>query len=580
MKKFIYLFSAIAILFSVSALGNPVKKNKAESVAKNYMAKYDGNRAMNTSYFSTYHLVGTADLPLYHIFTKTDGGFVIISGDDVLSPVLGFSDEGTINMTNPSPEFMYWMSSYVDYINYTRQNKTQTSARVAQEWNKLRNPQVATKGETKDVGAMVSTKWNQGAGYNLYCPADAAGAGGHCYAGCVATAMSQVMKFYNYPEIGTGSYSYVHPHYLTQSAIFDTTHYEWSKMSISSNNNSKYAISLLMYHCGVAVNMNYGTDGSGSQTEYIVNALKTYFGYRMTINYQDRANYSTEIWKIMLRNNINKGYPLVYSGSDAVYGGHAWVCDGYKDSNYFHMNWGWGGAEDGYFLIDTLSDGDHNFDANHGAVFDIVPKTANYCNTFNTNEDYNVIEDGSANSFYKNNTSCSWKITPYGTGPIVLQFTSMNTEANVDVVKVYDGNSESAPLIGTYSGNTLPPTILSTSNKLYITFSTDGQNQYQGWSANYALLSLGLENEQTSFDGNVWFSYSNKSININCKNCDGKKSVINVYNVLGKQILSKNITIENNNTTSIGLGNIPAGVYIIDVNTDGQQKFTRKFVVE
>ena len=154
--------------------------------------------------------------------------------------------------------------------------------------------------------------------------------------------MAQIMKFWNYPETGSGFHSYNHPAYGTLSANFGSTTYQWSLMpNVVSSSNS--AVATLMYHCGVSVNMVYdiaAKGGSSAQTLDVAAALKTYFGYSSTVEGKYRKDYTDAQWIDLLKTELNAGRPVQYAGTGSS-GGHSFVCDGYNSNDFFHMNWGW-----------------------------------------------------------------------------------------------------------------------------------------------------------------------------------------------------------------------------------------------
>jgi len=228
----------------------------------------------------------------------------------------------------------------------------------------------------------MTTTWSQSPYYNALCP-------GGSVSGCVATAMAQIMKYWNYPAQGSGFHSYNHPNYGTLSANFGGTTYQWSSMpnSVNSSNN---AVATLMYHCGVSVDMNYSPNLSGA---YVVSsaspvqhcseyAFKTYFGYESSLQGVERRHYSTSQWVQLLKAELNASRPVLYAGFGTG-GGHAFVCDGFN-GDYFHMNWGWGGLYDGYFLVDALNPdgtgtggGTGGYNSGQQAVIGVKPPQVN-----------------------------------------------------------------------------------------------------------------------------------------------------------------------------------------------------------
>jgi hypothetical protein len=239
----------------------------------------------------------------------------------------------------------------------------------------------------KGVPYLVQTKWNQNpAPYNSMCPEDPNSpySGYHAYVGCVATAMSQLMKFWNYPEHGQGSNSYYcspnpqsgyagHLEYGEQSADFGATTYDWAHM-LNSYENVNYtpeegeAVATICYHCGVAVNMMYGgdaDDGSGAYSADVPSAIYNYFLYTNAASLRNYQNLT--VWKNMLKDQHDLGWPVYHSGSSSQ-GGHAFICDGYKDNDLFHFNWGWGGSGDGWFIVNEIE-----YNSSMAAIINFVP---------------------------------------------------------------------------------------------------------------------------------------------------------------------------------------------------------------
>ena len=253
-------------------------------------------------------LVSSDGMYIYNIGTQ---GFVIISSNTVLPPVLGWSDQGAFPNMDDAPEnFRSWIVHYGAMVSFATQNGIQPEAKVLRQWEEAAQGVFGTRDVTT-VDPLVNTHWNQDCYYNEYCP-DAPGYGwggwgggpcGHAYAGCVATAMAQVMKYWDYPETGFGSHSYVHSEYGEQSANFAATTYRWNEMpnEVWSHND---AVATLLYHCGVSVNMNYGPSGSGAQSADVEDALRSYFGY-CGAKYRQKSGYQEEAWIAMLKAELD-----------------------------------------------------------------------------------------------------------------------------------------------------------------------------------------------------------------------------------------------------------------------------------
>lgn len=219
------------------------------------------------------------------------------------------------------------------------------------------------------VPPLIQTCWDQDEYYNILCPSDSEGQGNHVLTGCVATAMAQVMRYWEYPAQGTGSHSYSCD-YGTLSADFgnSTYHYDMMPDRLSAGTPAAQVqeVAKLIYHCGVSVDMDYGPESSGSYLSLSPNALHTYFGYGMS-SYIHKNQYSASSWNDIIKNQLDSLRPVLYRGqSDA--GGHAFVCDGYDDQDYFHFNWGWNGSNNGYYLLSGLTPGNHNYNSSQAAV--------------------------------------------------------------------------------------------------------------------------------------------------------------------------------------------------------------------
>ncbi|MCS6934489.1 MAG: thiol protease/hemagglutinin PrtT [Chitinophagales bacterium] len=331
--------------------------------------------------------------PIYYIFSvENNGGFVIVSGDDLAEPILGYSTEGNFSADNINPSMRKWLEHYREEILYIKENVTETSPEIVRLWETYLNGLNSDGPRSGSaVNPLCGAKWNQAPYENALCPFDYQ-YNERTVTGCVATAMAIIMKYWSYPQQGTGFHSYNHPKYGTLSANFGNTTYAWNSMPnvIMSNNN---AVATIMYHCGVAVEMMYGPGSTGGSGAYVASAaspiqacaeyaFKTYFGYDpTTLQGVLRSNYTTTQWINLLKAELDAGRPIQYAGIGSG-GGHTWVCDGYDNNNFFHMNWGWGGNSDGYFNLNNLNPqtlgaggGTGGFNGNQHALIGIKPKS-------------------------------------------------------------------------------------------------------------------------------------------------------------------------------------------------------------
>lgn len=405
MKKIFTLLLGFLLVSTLFA--NPVDQQTALLVAGNYFQAQTKKSAKLTLVYqclSQRHSINKnteiAEQVYYYVF-NSDNGFIIVAGDDAVYPILGYSSTSTFQVDKQADNFKKWLESYKQQINYVVANKIQATAQIEAEWNAiLKNKQISKN--TKAVNALMTTTWSQSPYVNALCPYDAdAGQdnGYHCVTGCPATAMAQIMKYWNFPKQGTGFHQYSHDTYGNLSANFGATTYNWAEMP-NDVNSANSAVATLMYHCGVAVEMGYGPTSSGSyviidysptpeqSSEY---AYKTYFGYNpATIKGLMRENYTDAAWIQMLKTDLDNGRPIQYAGFGQ--GGHTFVCDGYDNNNYFHFNWGWGGYADGFFLINALNPGSGGTGSGAGtyndgqqAVFGIQPPQGTVSNTLKLN---------------------------------------------------------------------------------------------------------------------------------------------------------------------------------------------------
>ena len=373
MRKSLFLMMALA-LFIVQAIASPVGVEQARHLGMKYVQSHSARQATELSL--AYTEMTESGNPAVYVF-NFDGGFVLVSADDVARPILGFSDTESYDANNVPDGFAYYLRFYARQIAYAQEMNLEAEAEVASEWmhverDGFENDNRSTRG---DIAPLITTNWNQDNPYNFYCPTAAGGPGGKAYAGCVATAMSMVMKKWNWPVQGEGSHSYTPSGFPTQSVDFGATTYDWNNMPNSCNNSNYQAVATLMYHCGVAVDMQYSASGSGAYSQDVPPAIANYFRYTEHANRLDRDLYTKTQWEEMLIRNLEYGFPLYYSGSDSN-GGHAFVCCGYRESDRkFYFNWGWSGSLNNYYAIDALNTGwNGSFNDNQAAIYDFIPK--------------------------------------------------------------------------------------------------------------------------------------------------------------------------------------------------------------
>ena len=425
-KHLVLMMFLLFLAFVANA--NPVGEARARQVATTFL---NNNGARSVELTDVSSVAGFSNV---YVFT-TETSFVLMAADDCVQPILAYSLTGSFDFENMPDNKRAWIQGYSDEIQYAVDNQLRASSEVMQQWRDLAEGNPNTGRAITAVSPLIQTQWDQGYPYNLLCP-------GGSVTGCVATAMAQIMKYWNYPTHGIGSHSYNHATYGELSADFQSTNYDWTNMTNtyngSSTNAQKLAVATLMYHCGVSVNMNYSPSASGAVTAYVADALVTYFNYSSDVQFLSRSNYSDAAWINMLKTDLNQNRPIQYSGSGSG-GGHSFVCDGYNSNNYFHFNWGWGGYCDEYYTINNLNPGPGGtgsgtngiYNDNQGAVFGIrpsecsanAPSNLTYSqNGRNVTLSWSVASGASSykvyrdNSFIGNVSSTSYTdIAPYST---------------------------------------------------------------------------------------------------------------------------------------------------------------------
>lgn len=289
----------------------------------------------------------------FYIFNVgNEQGFVIVSGDDAVKTILGYSDEGSFSGENMPENVQNWLNFYKCEIKYVMENGV--SAR------QLSTEENMTINSTGSISPLLGKiKWNQSTPFNNLCPV-LPKSKKKTVTGCVATAMAQIMKYHKWPVTGTGSNSYETDSFPKISADFSKTSYDWNNMldgyGSTSTARQDSAVALLMYHCGVSVNMDYNTADNGGSSAYDTDAgaaLIQYFGYDSDIQSYNRENFTDTNWKNIVKSELDSLRPVLYGGSSDA-GGHEFVCDGYDSNGLFHINWGWGGFCNGYFELSVL----------------------------------------------------------------------------------------------------------------------------------------------------------------------------------------------------------------------------------
>jgi hypothetical protein len=642
------------------------------------------------------HDINTGGKPVMYAVNLIPEGYVLVSASGFTFPVLGYRLTGEYKGLNEPENYRAWIRYFgrqVEYADLSGEVSPQIVTARNRWSDKLNN--YHTPKDSRVVEPLLRTTWDQGNYYNALCPADPGGPGGHCWAGCVATAVGQLMFYHRWPNQGTGEYSYTHPVYGVQYANFGEATYNWNGMETSLNGPNNH-IALLLNHLGVSFDMDYGPNGSGMWNHSAANSMRNFFKYGPQTQYIFRDT-TTMNWDSILVTNLDAGKPLYYAGWEGVGSpnGHAFVCDGYAPDNFYHFNWGWSSSYDGYFLLSALTPGGNNFNFAQEVIKDIYPDTLQYnypefCSgpdtlsaiagtfsdgsnmvnylsnsdcfwlvqpdepdfdsivsinldfplvdlsgndrirvyqgtdttsvmiaditgtnspvtlnipeaaflvRFTSDEQENaggflgsyksvlpvycygtttftdsagIFDDGSGDKKYNNSAICKWKIVPENLVPLTLTFESFNTEAETDILRIYDLANQQ--LIATYSGDTTPDPITIPGGKAYLVFMTNKQITAPGWTIRWAPEGTTGAHGTTNSEPRIYPNPVTDQLWIRPDKGNKKEMEISIYSANGA--LLKREIIPSDNQSVINTENLKAGLYILTITGE---KYIRAF---
>jgi len=359
MRKSLFLAS---LLLSLVAIAGPVSQEKALDAANAFMSKHRVNASLKSIPASTKRMMAgnkATNTPSYYVFnTVGNKGYVIVSGDDRTTPVLGYVDNGNFDPNNLPANMKEWLRFYEQEIAMLDQLGI-----TSEQLN-------APRPTRNSISPMITSHWDQGDPYWEHCPEfmdiDENGdtIGEYAYTGCVATSMAQIMNYHKFPLCCTQIIpSYVVTFYWQEEyGSFETDpleprYFDWDNMrdnyTGAETQAEKDAVAWLMLYAGCAAHMQYGLNASSTSDPYIPTALNDYFNYDAKLVY--RSDYDQADWEEMIYQELAAGRPMIYNGRAGTGGGHSFVCDGYAYGDYYHINWGWGGLGDGYFVLSVLN---------------------------------------------------------------------------------------------------------------------------------------------------------------------------------------------------------------------------------
>ncbi|MCQ2173843.1 MAG: C10 family peptidase [Bacteroidales bacterium] len=365
MKKLLLILCLLCPLLAVAA---PVSETACRKIAAEFLnsKKCRADVAQLKLVKTDFAVKSSAQAPAYYVYKTPAKGFVIVSGDDSVEPILAYSTEGNLSEGNPAPNFLSWMQMWERIIDSNRRLRTKADSKVSQAWMDVTAPAKMTSGPAEML--LETALWNQGSPYNLKCPSDG---GGRCYTGCTATALAIIMRYHKWPDAGVGTL----PGYITgEIEIPDVVlgeRYDWDNMPLTydgtATEDQKNAVATLMYHLGVMMKSSYSSSGTGSHAIYIANSITKHMKYEDTQVFTYADLYSQEEWVENIKRSIQNNCPVHYSGWAEDGGGHAFVADGYDAQDKIHINFGWGGADNGYFAVPKFGE----YTEGHIAIFNL-----------------------------------------------------------------------------------------------------------------------------------------------------------------------------------------------------------------
>ena len=504
------ILALLALVFVNVAMASPVDPQRAMQVAKQFVPQSSVQKAPGrgakdeaSSTIVYTHMMPNSDRPAFYIVNVGDGAFVLVSADDVAHQILGYSfnkswpvaKDGTIEIPEHIKGFFDDLAAQMEAAIEANPNRAPESS-----WTNSRPATRRSNPELPDsVGPLLTTAWDQGQYYNALCPEDANGPDGHAYTGCVATAMAQIVKYWSDATPGRGKHSYS-TNYGTLTVNYSEASYDYAIMPNVLDENSTQAqinaIAQLIYHCGVATNMEYGPSESSAMDQDARAGLINFFRFNPNLSYAEKTFFTDTDWNDLIHQEIAANRPVLYSGFGNS-SGHSFVCDGYKADNYYHFNFGWGGFCDGWYLTSAVNPNDLNYNSSQNALVGIAPDASGNVilgqttgnSTFTVDEPlefYNLMgHNAYEGSNFDNHCDNTVTFIPADNSKQmvadIMEFEDQN-------ISIYDGSNTNNLLRSLNGGgeNNLSP-VVSTENTLTVKYT--GNMYYAGFK-----LSISLDN--------------------------------------------------------------------------------------
>lgn len=355
MKKLYYLV-VLMLLTGTSLQAKQIDVNKAKSIAESFFQQQSLTRAdgdgLRLAYTATDDASATrsaSSANLFYVFDRGESnGFIVVAGDDRMRPVLGYTNNGSFDINTQNDGLQWWLTAITEKAKAVADGKDTSTFS-------------STRSSSSSVEPIVKTQWNQYSPYNDQCPVDNTdGNGGRSLTGCVATAMAQILYtcYAGTTQTLSGTVACRPEAHASSTTDVDLSQFtiDYGKMELSydgdESDEAKAAVATLMYACGLSVNMNYCANSSGSNASSYT--FIKYFGIDGNCSVAHRTQYTSDEWDNLLHGELDNGRAVLYSGLDYNYAGHAFICDGYNSEGLYHINWGWGGYNDGYFDLYSI----------------------------------------------------------------------------------------------------------------------------------------------------------------------------------------------------------------------------------
>lgn len=383
MKKFVTMILALALACLVRA--EYVRPDVAASAARVFLDMNQTPQLQNPGPLHSASRNGQSSDPDYYIFNNPDGGWVIISADDRISPVLGYSPTGSFTLDDIPQNIDWWLESVSRSVEFARNSNNSVSETVKKEWKSILS---GTGNSPLAIEKVLETaNWDQISPYNQNCPI-VNGEIERADVGCVASSMAIIMRYYKWPGRGKGLIGGYTTEttgtYIPRFSIANHT-YDWDDMPLTDAakrigwaDRQITKVAGLMYDCGVSVMMDYSSLGSSAGNNMLEYVFNRYFSFSDKIVGLSRSLYTLDRWFSIIKNEIDEGRVVYYSGRKNELG-HAFVCDGYQQlDSMFHINWGWGGNKNGFYRMNLKIPYSYEFPDEQFALIGIAPDTCDF----------------------------------------------------------------------------------------------------------------------------------------------------------------------------------------------------------